>query len=78
MTQNNNSNSAIVITIDTDTMFGPEPSFSTTSIGNDILDIGSRKALAKRQRGTDPLSPAPLALGMPGQFDLPNVDDVSN
>jgi hypothetical protein len=33
-------------------------------IGNDILDIGSRKA----RRG--------LAIGAPGQFDLPNVADV--
>jgi hypothetical protein len=45
-----------------------------TMIGNDILDIGTRKA--RRQRG-DILAPA-LSLGVPGQFDLPNVPDVSN
>jgi hypothetical protein len=38
-------------------------------IGNDILDIGSRKA--RRQRG-DPM----LTMGAPGQFDLPNVANV--
>lgn len=42
-------------------------------IGNDILDIGTRKA--RRQRG-DLLAPA-VTLGAPGQFDLPNVPDVS-
>lgn len=42
-------------------------------IGNDILDIGTRKA--RRQRG-DPLMPPALTLGAPGQFDLPNVADV--
>jgi hypothetical protein len=41
-------------------------------IGNDILDIGSRKG--RRQRGT-PMAPE-LAMGIPGQFDLPNVSDV--
>jgi hypothetical protein len=41
-------------------------------IGNDILDIGSRKG--RRQRG-NPMAPA-LAMGIPGQFDLPNVADV--
>lgn len=60
-----------------DFAFGPEPPM----IGGDILDIGSRKAQAKRQRGLigDALmSPAPVTLGMPGQFDLPNVPNVSN
>jgi hypothetical protein len=42
-------------------------------IGNDILDIGSRKA--RRGRG-DPFAPDPWSLGAPGQFDLPNVSDV--
>ncbi|CAB9520426.1 Proteasome subunit pbs-5 [Seminavis robusta] len=57
-----------------DFAFGPEPCMA---IGHDILDIGSRKAQAKRQRGAlgDAMSPAPLELGMPGQFDLPNVED---
>ena len=68
---------------------------SATSIGHDILDIGSRKggqAAARRQRssggggaagimmidGGDDMSPAPINMtGMPGQFDLPNVDNVS-
>lgn len=64
-----------------DFAFGPPPT-STTSIGNDILDIGSRKAQARRQRGAgliggDLMSPAPITMGMPGQFDLPNVDNVS-
>eukprot|EP00980_Cylindrotheca_fusiformis_P007047 scaffold1481_cov137-Cylindrotheca_fusiformis.AAC.1 len=44
----------------------------TAVIGNDVLDIGSRKA--RRQRGT-PMAPA-LAMGNPGQFDVPNVADV--
>ena len=59
-----------------DFAFGPEPPLM---IGHDILDIGSRKAQAKRQRGSlgDAMNPAPLELGMPGQFDIPNVDDVS-
>ena len=46
----------------------------TSMIGNEILDIGSRKA--RRQRG-DPFAPPMLAMGAPGQFDLPNVPDVS-
>jgi hypothetical protein len=45
--------------------FGPE-----SAIGSDILDIGSRKALTKRQRGIG------VDLGVPGQFDVPNVPDV--
>ena len=43
----------------------------TSPIGSDILDIGSRKALAKRQRGMK------AELGVPGQFDVPNVANVS-
>ena len=71
-----------------DFSFGMEPAV----IGHDILDIGSRKAMAKRQRGAfgpeespigmgmrgqieEVIAPAPLSLGMPGQFDLPCVDD---
>lgn len=55
----------------------------STAIGHDILDIGSRKGQARRQRGAgiigDDMSPAPINMtGMPGQFDLPNVDDVSS
>ena len=46
---------------------------ATAMIGNDILDIGTRKA--RRQRG-DAMSPAMLTMGTPGQFELPNVPDV--
>ena len=49
--------------------FGPTAP-TTSMIGSDILDIGSRKALAKRQRGMK------AELGIPGQFDVPNVDNV--
>jgi hypothetical protein len=42
-------------------------------VGNDILDIGSRKA--RRQRA-DLMAPASLMMGAPGQFDLPNVANV--
>lgn len=41
-------------------------------IGNDILDIGSRKARRQRE---DPMAPG-FAFGAPGQFDVPNVSDV--
>ena len=43
-------------------------------VGNEILDIGSRKA--RRQR--DEFSVAKLAsiMGTPGQFDIPNVANV--
>jgi hypothetical protein len=46
---------------------------STTAlmIGNDILDIGSRKA--RRQRD-DAVTAA--IMGVPGQFDIPNVSNV--
>jgi hypothetical protein len=54
------------------------PTTSTTGIiGNDILDIGSRKA--RRNRG-DPWEMIPYAgamMGTPGQFDLPAVSNVS-
>jgi hypothetical protein len=49
----------------------------TMIIGNDILDIGSRKA--RRNRG-DPMDMIPYAeamMGVPGQFDLPAVSNVS-
>jgi hypothetical protein len=49
----------------------------TVTIGHDILDIGSRKA--RRQRG-DPLEMIPdtgSMMGLPGQFDLPAVSNVS-
>lgn len=56
-------------------MFG-----SVATVGNDILDIGSRKAetRARRQRGAgSAMGPPPLVLGEPGTFDVPNVPDVS-
>ena len=44
-------------------------------IGNDILDIGSRKA--RRERGADPMVPlSALMMGGPAQFDIPNVSNV--
>jgi len=44
-------------------------------VGNDILDIGSRKA--RRQRGSDhPMAPASAMMGTPAQFDVPNVTNV--
>ena len=49
---------------------------ATAFIGNDVLDIGSRKA-RRAQRGMAALSPEMMAMGTPGQFDLPNVADVS-
>ena len=55
----------------TDFMFGPSPA----AIGNDILDIGSRKA--RRQRSSDLLPSSRQLLGKPGQFDIPAVHDVS-
>lgn len=47
-------------------------------VGNDILDIGSRKA--RRQRGGfEPMAPpSALTLGRPAQFDVPNVSNVSD
>jgi hypothetical protein len=50
-------------------------------IGHDILDIGSRNAdmRARRQRGDVGLEGAVMnTLGLPGQFDVPNVADVSS
>lgn len=54
---------------------------SSGVIGCDILDIGSSKAemRAKRQRGISAaMGPSPLVFGTPGQFDVPNVEDVRN
>jgi hypothetical protein len=45
---------------------------SESMIGSDVLDIGSRNA--RRQRGVGDMN----SLGNPGQFDLPNVQDVSS
>lgn len=45
-------------------------------IGNDILDIGSRKAAMARDMA-DSAASDPLGLGRPGQFEVPNVTDVS-
>jgi len=42
-------------------------------LGNDILDIGSRKA--RRQRDADPMAPLSSMMGTPGQFDIPNVSN---
>ena len=43
-------------------------------IGNDILDIGSRKAAMTRAaaQAADPMN----LMGRPGQFEVPNVTDV--
>ena len=51
----------------------------TTFIGNDILDIGSRKAdiRAKRQRGIGLPDDVLLGGSPPDTFDVPNVPDVS-
>lgn len=47
-------------------------------IGSDILDIGSKKADMRSQRGRrHPDVPLMHIAGEPGQFDLPNVPDVS-
>ena len=43
-------------------------------IGNDILDIGSRKAAMTRAAAN--AAADPLGLGRPGQFEVPNVMDV--
>lgn len=43
------------------------------SIGNDILDIGSRKATLAQEAAQ---AADPLGLGRPGQFEVPNVSDV--
>lgn len=44
------------------------------TVGNDILDIGSRKAAMARQAAS--AAADPLCLGRPGQFEVPNVADV--
>jgi hypothetical protein len=44
-------------------------------VGNDILDIGSRKA--RRQRGAEPMAPlSAMMMGKPAQFDVANVSNV--
>ena len=50
-------------------------SVSSCPIGNDILDIGSRKSIeqARLRNNKDKIQ----EWGIPGQFDLPNVPDVS-
>mmetsp|Transcript_19225 Transcript_19225/g.52820 ORF Transcript_19225/g.52820 Transcript_19225/m.52820 type:complete len:292 (+) Transcript_19225:116-991(+) len=45
---------------------------SSFVIGNNILDLGSRKKTRHHEQDT---SMAPLSLGSPGQFDIPNVSD---
>jgi len=53
-------------------MFGPQ----APAVGNDILDLGSRKGdKQRRQRASTGLRPEPLRFGEPGQFDVPNVAD---
>jgi hypothetical protein len=55
-------------------MFG-----ESLTIGNDILDIGSQKydnQSDQRAIGSGAMIPK-LALGEPGQFEVPNVADVS-
>ena len=56
-------------------MFG-----SSLAIGNDILDIGSSKfdhRNDERAIGSGAMMPPSLTLGDPGQFEVPNVADVS-
>ena len=43
------------------------------TIGNDILDIGSRKAVMAREAAQ---AADPMGLGRPGAFEVPNVNDV--
>jgi len=45
------------------------------TIGSSILDIGSRKGQRHRQRSA--MEPSSMMLGVPGQFDLPAVNNVS-
>ena len=56
------------------TSFGPAPAF----VGNDILDIGTRKA-RRGQRGDAMavINGSASTLGKPGQFEIPAVHDVS-
>ena len=56
-------------------MFG-----TSLAIGNDILDIGSAKfdrRSDERAIGSGAMMPPSLTLGEPGQFEIPNVADVS-
>ncbi|KAK1749000.1 proteasome subunit beta type-5 [Skeletonema marinoi] len=56
-------------------MFG-----SSLAIGNDILDIGSSKFDRRndeRAIGSGAMMPPSLTLGDPGQFEIPNVADVT-
>lgn len=56
-------------------MFG-----SSLAIGHDILDIGSSKFDRRndeRAIGSGAMMPPSLTLGEPGQFEIPNVADVS-
>lgn len=52
-----------------------------STIGSDILDIGSRRAAESRHRRQLLAAVGPTAddniTGAPGQFDIPNVPDVS-
>jgi hypothetical protein len=61
---------------------------ATMTIGNDILDIGSSRSRRQRSHHGQYNTPALAALeatmtttagglGRPGQFDVPNVADVS-
>lgn len=55
-------------------MFG-----ASATIGGDILDIGSRefdRRSDQRAVGSGAMVPR-VALGEPGQFEVPNVADVS-
>lgn len=48
------------------------------TIGDDLLDIGSRRAEQRgSQNPTGARCPPTLGMGMPGAFDVPNVPDVS-
>ena len=49
---------------------------TTTHIGNDILDIGSRKARRQREAAVSLRQLTAAGSGSPGQFDIPNVSDV--
>jgi len=56
-------------------MFG-----SSSAVGNDILDIGSSKFDRRNDQraiGSGAMMPPSLTLGDPGQFEIPNVADVS-
>jgi hypothetical protein len=56
-------------------MFG-----SSSAVGNDILDIGSSKFDRRNDQraiGSGAMMPPSLTVGDPGQFEIPNVADVS-